>query len=140
MSTKIINQTICLLCCSVLLLSSCTRKFVMQNSGIAPAAKAVAKVDKGGDNNYSIEVKVTHLAPAKNLNPSKKTYVVWMETDENGTKNIGQFQSNSGLFSKLLKGSLETITSFRPVGFFITAENDAAISYPGNMVIFKSKK
>ncbi len=111
----------------------------MQNSGIAPAARAVATVNKGGDDNYSVEVKVTHLAPAKDLNPPKKTYVVWMETDNNGTKNIGQFQSNSGLFSKLLKGALVTITSFKPVGFFITAENDAAISYPGNMVILKSK-
>ncbi|WP_316815757.1 hypothetical protein [Pedobacter nyackensis] len=139
MKTKSFTYTFCLMFCVMILFSSCSKKFIMQNSGIAPAARAVATVNKGGDDNYSVEVKVTHLAPAKDLNPPKKTYVVWMETDNNGTKNIGQFQSNSGLFSKLLKGALVTITSFKPVGFFITAENDAAISYPGNMVILKSK-
>ena len=61
-----------------------------------------------------------------------------MVTDNNGTKNIGQFQSGKGFLSKALQGSIETITPFKPVDFFITAEDDAAISYPGNMIILKS--
>ncbi|WP_316822603.1 hypothetical protein [Pedobacter gandavensis] len=138
MKTKSFTQTLCLIFFMVLLLSSCSKKFVMQNSGIAPAAYAIAKVDKGDNDNYKVEIKVTHLAPSKDLHPSRKTYVVWMETDKNGTKNIGQLQSSSSMFSRLLKGYLETFTSFKPVGFFITAENEPAISYPGSMVIFKS--
>ncbi len=131
-------STICILFCSVVLLSACAKKIVLNNSGIAPAAEAYATVKKGKDKNYQIQLKATHLAPSLNLNPPKKTYVAWMVTENNGTKNIGQFQSGSGILSKTLKGSLKTITPFKPVNFFITAEDDAAINYPGNTVILKS--
>lgn len=123
---------------ATVVLSSCAKKIVMANTGIAPAAKAYAKVKKGKNNNYNIQVMATHLAPSKNLNPPKKTYVIWMVTDNNGTKNIGQFQSGTSLLSKTLKGSIKTVTPFKPVDFFITAEDDAAINYPGNMIILKS--
>lgn len=120
------------------ILSSCARKFTMVNTGIAPAANAFAKVKKDKSNNYEVQVKVTNLAPSNKLDPPKKTYVVWMVSDNNGTKNIGQFQSGTSLLSKALKGSIKTITAFKPVNFFITAEDDASINYPGNVVMMKS--
>ncbi|MEO6219546.1 MAG: hypothetical protein ABIO81_03895 [Ginsengibacter sp.] len=129
---------ISLFLCAILLLSSCAKKIVLNNTGIAPAAQAYAKIKQGKDKNYEIEVKATHLAPSMKLNPPKSTYVIWMVTDINGTKNIGQFQSGTSLLSKTLKGSIKTITSFKPISFFITAEDEAGINYPGNMIILKS--
>lgn len=123
---------------ALLLLSSCAKKFVMNNTGIAPAATAIAKIKSKKNSNYDINVSVNNLAPSKKLNPPRNTYVVWMQTESNGIKNIGQFQSGSGLLSSALKGSVKTTTAFKPTGFFITAEDDAAISYPGSMVMLKS--
>ncbi len=131
-------STLCIMFFATVILSSCAKKIVMANMGIAPAAKAYAKVKKDKSNNYTVQVKATHLAPSINLNPPKKTYVIWMLTDNNGTKNIGQFQSGTSFLSKTLKGSIKTVTPFKPVAFFITAEDDAAINYPGNTVILKS--
>ena len=133
-----LTAMICAMLCATLILTSCAKKIVMNNTGIAPAAKAYAKVKKDKSNNYEVQVKATHLAPSNKLSPPKNSYVIWMLTDNNGTKNIGQFQSGTGLFSKALKGSIKTVTAFKPVGFFITAEDDASINYPGNMVILKS--
>lgn len=137
-SNKLFVSSICIMLCTTVILSSCAKKIVMANTGIAPAAQAYAKVKQDKSKNYNVQIKATHLAPSMNLNPPKKTYVIWMVTDNNGTKNIGQFQSGTSLLSKTLKGSIKTITSFKPVGFFITAEDDASINYPGNMIILKS--
>lgn len=137
-SKKSFLSTICIMLFTIVIHSSCAKKIVMANTGIAPAAQAYAKVKQDKTNNYTVQVKATHLAPSMKLNPPKKTYVIWMVTANNGTKNIGQFQSGTSLLSKTLKGSIETVTSFKPVDFFITAEDDAAISYAGNMVILKS--
>ena len=127
-----------MICTGIIIFSSCSKKITLTNTGISPAAKAYVKIKKNNNNNYAVHLKVNHLAPSSKLNPPKKSYVVWMVTDNNGTKNIGQFQSGKGFLSKALKGSIETITPFKPVDFFITAEDDAAINYPGNMIILKS--
>jgi hypothetical protein len=119
-------------------LSSYAQKMVFHNTGVAPAAEARVRIKHTRNKNYSINLRVLHLAPASNLNPPKKTYVAWMETENNGTKNIGQFRSKSGLISKALKGSIKTVTPFKPTAFFITAEDNGAITYPGTQVILKT--
>jgi hypothetical protein len=48
-----------------------------------------------------------------------------MKTDNHGTKNIGKLNPSSGLFSKTLKSSLQTVTPYKPESFFVTAEDDA---------------
>lgn len=61
-----------------------------------------------------------------------------METEKNGRKNIGQLKTSSGLFSRTLKSSLETVTSFKPVNFIITAEDEGNIQNPGGQVVLKT--
>jgi len=53
-----------------------------------------------------------------------------METEQNGSKNIGQLKTSSSMLSKALTSSLKTVATFKPTGFFITAENDANVQYP----------
>ena len=119
-------------------LPSFAQKMKFHNTGVAPAAEASVRIKHTKNKNYSINLKVVHLAPPSDLNPPKKTYVAWMETEDNGTKNIGQFRSKSGLISKALKGSIKTVTPYKPTAFFITAENDGAIEEPGDNVILKT--
>jgi hypothetical protein len=100
-----------------------------------PEAEGYVKVKKDKNSNYDIDVSIRNLADPKRLTPARKTYVVWMETNQNGTKNIGQLNSSSGMFSKALKASLTTVSTFKPERIFITAEDDPKIEYPGSQVV-----
>ncbi len=120
-------------------LESCARKIAFTTSTVVPAAQGSAKVKKDKNDNYNIELNVIRLADPKRLNPPKDTYIVWMETEQNGTKNIGQLKTSSSLFSKTLKSSLETVTSFKPTRFFVTAEDNANIQHPGMQVVLRTE-
>jgi hypothetical protein len=132
------NKTILLLAVVAFFSFSCSRKLHFTNSGIAPAAEGFVKIKKGNNKNYNIEVKVINLAPSANLSPAKNTYVVWMIKENNETINIGQLNSSTHFPSKMLRATLKTISAFHSVAFFITAEDDGAITYPGNLTILKT--
>lgn len=120
------------------LLQSCATKYAFSNSPVVPAAEGSVKVKKDNNNNYSVDLHVERLAEPERLSPPRKLYLVWMVTEQNGRKNIGQLKTSSGLFSSKLKSSLETVTTFKPTGFFITAEDDANIQYPGGQVVLRT--
>lgn len=122
----------------LLFFSSCARKISFQTSTVVPAAEGTVKVKKDKNNNYRISVAISNLAEPTRLQPSKNTYVVWMDTDNNRIKNIGQINSSTGFLSQKLKASFETVSSFKPIKIFITAEDDAAIQYPGMQVVLST--
>ena len=125
---------------AIVLLSSCsTSKYNFLTSSVVPAAEGKVKVKKDVNNNYKIDLNVVRLAEAKRLNPPREMYIVWMETEQNGRKNIGQLKTSSGLFTKTLKSSLKTVTPFKPTGFFISAEDDSSIQYPGGQVVIRTE-
>lgn len=124
----------------VLPFTSCSRKMVFLNSSVVPAAQGSVKVTKDKNKNYVIKLKVSDLADVSRLQPAKKTYVVWMQTDQGKIENLGQLLSSSGFLSKQLTGHLETVSSFNPAKIFITAEDDAGIQYPGKQIILSTDK
>jgi hypothetical protein len=111
-------------------LSSCARKVTFLTSSFVPAAKGYVKIKRDRNKNYVIKVHVSDLAQVERLQPSKRTYVVWMVTDQDITKNIGRVNSSNNL-----KLSYETKTPFNPVKIFITAETDESPSYPDQTVV-----
>jgi len=117
---------------------SCARKTTFLTSPVVPAARGSVKVKKDNNNNYNIKIKISGLAEAKRLEPAKQVYVVWLQSDENLTKNLGQINSNSGMLSKSLKASFETVTAFKPVKIYITAEDDSNVQYPGTHIILST--
>lgn len=119
--------------------ASCSKKMYLNGSTVVPAADGIIKYKKGNNNNYTIDVKILHLADPTKLVPPKDYYVLWMETERNGTKNLGQIVSSDSWLSNTLKASLTTVTAFKPVRFFITAEDAANISYPGNQIVLSSQ-
>lgn len=120
-------------------ISSCSKKMIFNSSSTVPAAVGSVKIKNDKNNNQGIRVRVTHLAPASKLLPPQKTYVVWMVTENNGTKNIGQLHSSGGLFSKTLKASLTTVTSFKPTGFYITGEDDGNVQYSSSFIVLTTQ-
>ena len=123
---------------TILFLESCATKYGFATSTVVPAADGSVKVKKDNNDNYRIDLRVKNLAPPDRLTPAKDVYVVWMETDGNGTQNLGQLKSSSGFFSSSLKSSLETVSAYKPRSFFITAEDDAAAQYPGADVVLRT--
>ncbi|HSN47412.1 MAG TPA: hypothetical protein VLR29_01495 [Flavobacterium sp.] len=121
-------------------LTSCSKKVAFLSSSIVPAASGRVTFKKDSNKNYVVKVKIDNLAESKNLQPSKNSYVVWMETDEAIVKNIGQIKSDNQFISSKLKASLETVTAIKPTKIFITAEDDADTQYPGNQFILETKR
>ena len=122
-----------------ILLSACSKRINFATSTIVPAAEGVVKIKKDNNNNRSIGIKIKNLAEPERLQISQSVYVVWMVTEENGVKNIGQLSSSKSLFSSQLEGSLKTVTPFTPTRIFITAEQSSDISMPGSYVILETK-
>lgn len=118
--------------------TSCASKMVFLTSSVVPAAQGSIKVSKDDNKNYVIKISITDLAEVERLQPQKQTYVVWMVTNEGLTKNIGKLNSSKNFLSKKLKASLKTVSSFNPVKFFITAENDPSVQYPGDQVVLST--
>jgi hypothetical protein len=119
--------------------SSCSRKISFQRSSLTPAAEGYVKVTTDHNNNYLIKIAVDHLVGVEGLSESKKTYVVWMVTDRQETENIGQLMSSTGFLSKKLKASFETVSSFKPVRIFISAEEDESVQSPGELIVLSTE-
>ena len=122
-----------------LIFSSCATKMAFQTSSVVPAAEGNVKIKKDKNNNYNININVMRLASPQRLNPPKDLYVVWMNTAGNEAKNIGQITTSSSLLSKTLRSSLKTVSTNKPTGFFITAESDGNIQFPGGQVVLTTQ-
>jgi hypothetical protein len=114
---------------------SCATKSPFLLSTVVPAAEGHVNVKRDKNNNYQIKINVTNLASPDRLDPARKSYVVWMETDDHSTKNLGQMKTSTGMINKALKASLETVTPLKPRKIFVTAEDDADIQFPGAQVV-----
>lgn len=119
-------------------LSSCAKKMTFGTSSVVPAAEGSVKLKSDKNKNTSIDLNVERLADPERLSPARKTYVVWMETANDGTKNIGNLNTSSGFLSGKMKSSLKTVTPYKPTGFFITAEDDASVQYANGQVVLRT--
>ncbi len=124
---------------TIVFFASCAQTVKFQNSSIVPAAQGNVKVKQDDNNNYRIQVNIKDLADIERLDPSKETYVVWMETRQGNTENLGQLISSSSLLSSQKKATLETVSSFEPFRVFVTAEHGKNVRYPGNQVVLSTE-
>ena len=123
----------------VLLISSCATKMPFHTSSVVPAAEGTVKVKKDSNKNYNVNLSVKRLASPERLSPSKKMYIVWMNTAQDGVKKLGQLNTSSSLLSSELTSSLKTSVPFEPTGFFITGEDDASIDSPLGQVVLSTQ-
>lgn len=122
------------------LLTSCSSKTVFLTSSVQPAARGYVNVKQDRDQNYLIQIKLDYLSEAERLNPPKKTYVIWMESSTNATRNIGQINSSTGFLSSNLKADFQTTSSYKPDRIYITAEDDGTVTYPGPIIVLTTGK
>ncbi len=122
-----------------LTLAACSSTMTFQDSSVVPAASGDVKVKKDKNNNYAITVNVMNLAEPQKLSPSRDVYVVWMQSDRDLVKKLGQITVNSGMFNKSLSGQMTATETNQPNRIFITAENDAQTMNPSTEVILTTK-
>ncbi len=119
---------------------SCSRKTSFLTSTVVPAARGTVTVKTDKNKNYEIKLQISDLAEPQRLDPPKATYVVWIVTDNETTKNIGQLNSSKGFMSKNLTGSLEALSSSKPDKIFITAEDNPTVQYPNREIILSTDR
>jgi hypothetical protein len=102
---------------TIFLFASCARKIAFQSSTIVPGAEGTVKVKKDNNSNYTIQVELSNLAEPGKLEPAMKTYVIWMETEQEPVKNIGQINSSSSFLSKRLKALLKRCLQLNQPGY-----------------------
>jgi hypothetical protein len=117
----------------LMILSACGSTVKFPTSTVTPAAEITAKTTTDNNSNTVIEVVAKNLASAERLDPPKTSYVVWIGTEDNGTKNIGLLNSKNGR-----KAVLKTSTPFKVKEIYITAEESGNISYPSGIEISRT--
>lgn len=123
----------------VLLLAGCSKKIAFQNSSVVPAAEGTIAITQDDNENYKIDLTVKRLADPSRLSPPKNVYIVWIETSQSGTINIGQLTTSTRGFSKMLTSSLSAVSPHKPLKVFITAEDNAEANYPSMSVVLETK-
>jgi len=118
-----------------------SQKVEFMTSSVVPGAHGYVKVKRDKDNkNYHMKLEITALADVDRLETSSVSYVVWMETDQGNTENLGQLNSSSGFLSKQMKASLETVSSYKPSIIYVTAEENTNVRYPGDKKILTTDR
>jgi len=130
------------ICLTLLILSlgACSKKTDFALSAVVPAARGFVTVKTDKNENYVIKVSITDLAEPDRLQPPHQTYVVWLVTELNLTKNIGQLKSSTGSVNKQLKASFKAVSPYNPVKVFVTAENDPVTQYPSDLVVLSTEE
>jgi len=119
---------------------SYAKKVSFLSSSIVPAARGYVNVTIDKNKNYVIDIQISDLAEVNRLQPSKHAYVVWILTDQEITKNLGQIISKASQNAKKLTASFEVISPAKPIKIFITAENDASTQNPGDQVVLSTDR
>lgn len=119
---------------SFLVLASCSSTLKLPVSNKTPAAVITVKQKKDKNENYTLIITAENLASAQRLSPPRETYVVWVETAQNGLKNVGQLNPENGK-----EATLETVSAFEPVEIIITAEDEGNISIPTGTEITRKR-
>jgi hypothetical protein len=118
----------------VFILSSCATSVKFPISSVIPAADIVASVSKDNNGNTKITIKAKNLAAVERLIPPKSAYVVWIETERDGVKNIGKLLNKNAQAT-----GLETLTPFKFSEVFITAEDFADAAFPAGVEISRTR-
>jgi hypothetical protein len=128
-------RTTLLLASIVIALTSCGKKISFLPSTVIPTAKGYVKIKGDKNDNYAVKLQVRDIVRSKDLQPGKKTYVVWVETNENRAHHLGKLESSKGIFSKTRKAKLTSVTAAKPVRVYITAEENSTPEFPSEIVL-----
>lgn len=95
------------------------------NGTADPSAEGSVDYHHDRNGNTSMELKVDHLAPPSNLQPSKQVYVVWVQAPGKAPENKGMLKTNENQ-----QGSVKMISPYPAFDVFVTAEDNPSVAAP----------
>jgi hypothetical protein len=114
----------------VFVLSSCGTTVKFPVSNVTPAADITVNKQYDKNGNCRISITAKNLAAVDRLTPPKSAYVVWIVSETNEVRNIGQLKNKNAQTAKL-----ETLAPSKFSEIFITAEDRADVTYPAGIEI-----
>jgi hypothetical protein len=117
-----------------IIISSCASKLNFPVSNVTPGANISAKIKKDNNGNNEINIISKYLTSPDRLTPPRSYYLVWLQTESNGLINLGQLETDSST-----KATFRTVTAYKPLEIFITAEDNNALKYPTGKEISRIK-
>lgn len=119
---------------SVLIGSGCGPQTArLETSPSVPAAVGEARLTTDENANTRVELQVKHLAPVENLTPPKNFYVVWAESPEGKTMNLGRLMVRPDR-----TGRFVGITPLQVFRLLVTAEQDPLPAAPSSQVVLRT--
>jgi len=115
------------------LLAGCATTAKFPISTVAPAAEISAKKTMDKNKNYVIELVAHNLTSTDRLNPPKNHYNVWIVTEQNDYKNLGQVMN-----ANAKKVVFKTLTPFNPKEIILTAEDEGNRLMPAGIEIART--
>jgi len=106
-------------------------KIPFQGSEQMSGATGEAKVE-GKKNNIEIDARFQGLDDPSKFGLEYLTYVLWAVSPQGRAVNLGELALDHG------KGRLKAFTDMQTFGMIVTAEPYAAVSQPGNTVVFEN--
>ena len=125
------TQTILLSLATLLAVCATSAKFPI--STVAPAAVITAKKTVDKNKNYVVELVALNLTSPERLNPPKDHYNVWIVTEQNEYKNLGQIMN-----ANAKKVVFRTLTPFNPKEIILTAEDEGNRPMPTGIEIART--
>lgn len=113
--------------------AGCAKKVTVSISSTIPAAQAEIKTGKDKNDNSVVDLKVKHMAPAENLRPARSTYVVWVETPDRKTINVGRLK-----LSDNLEGEIRIMTPYPAFRLVVSAEDNALPFSPSSQRVIET--
>ena len=106
-----------------------------------PETTGMVQIKRDVNSNYVVQINLRELEASKQLDPaSSKSYIVWMDTDNQKPINLGQINSNTGWLTDKSKASFEGVSEFKPTKVFITTENNATVKTPGKQIVWSTNR
>ena len=118
----------------VFIMASCANISKFPVSEVTPAADILVQRQHDRNGNSKIKVTAKNLSAVERLTPPKKVYVVWILTENDGVRNLGQLKNKN-----VENAEIKTLTPFKFTQIFITAEDEAEVSYPNGIEISRVK-
>lgn len=116
-----------------LLMFGCAQRVALRNAPDVPAAVGEAKITRDQNKNAIVDLQIEHLAPSENLQPPKKTYVVWSQAPDGKNINLGQLTVGSDR-----RGTLKSPTPMQVFRIIVTAENVPTAAFPSSQIVFST--
>jgi hypothetical protein len=116
-------------------LSSCSKTLRFNISPVLPSAVGTVKLSTDDNKNRTMTLNIKNLVDPQRLTPPKKIYVVWMQTKNEGTRNLGSLVGSEGYFTSTRTATFSSVITGEPLRFFVTAEESAQVSGPGPVTV-----